>query len=197
MGNPAGVPQTPPERAGEVAEPAEYAAAPEDVPEDTSGPYGTLLELVVADHDDRAPPQRIDGVVIGRLVGIGEHGEPLVSFPASPAESAAAKALCAVQPADVGRAVALLFEGGDAEKPVLMGLVHESAAEPAVSAASPLEATRDGERLVFEADKEIVLRCGKAQITLTRAGKILIKGAYLLARSTGVNRIQGGSVQIN
>ena len=33
--------------------------------------------------------------------------------------------------------------------------------------------------------------------TLTRAGKILIRGAYLLARSSGVNRIQGGSVQIN
>ena len=32
---------------------------------------------------------------------------------------------------------------------------------------------------------------------LTRAGKVLIQGAYLLSRSTGVNRIKGGSVQIN
>ena len=55
----------------------------------------------------------------------------------------------------------------------------------------------DGERLVFTAKKEIVLRCGKASITLTRAGKILIRGAYLLSRSSGVNRIKGGSVKIN
>ena len=41
------------------------------------------------------------------------------------------------------------------------------------------------------------LRCGKASITLTRAGKVLIRGAYLLSRSSGVNRIKGGSVQIN
>jgi hypothetical protein len=49
----------------------------------------------------------------------------------------------------------------------------------------------------FEAGKEIVLRCGDASITLTRAGKILIKGAYVLSRSSGVNRIQGGAVEIN
>ncbi|MEP7119602.1 MAG: hypothetical protein ABJE95_01785, partial [Byssovorax sp.] len=36
-----------------------------------------------------------------------------------------------------------------------------------------------------------------SSITLTRAGKILIRGAYVLTRSSGVNRIQGGSVQIN
>ena len=47
------------------------------------------------------------------------------------------------------------------------------------------------------ADREITLRCGKASITLTGAGKLLLHGAYLLSRSLGVNRIKGGSVQIN
>ncbi len=61
----------------------------------------------------------------------------------------------------------------------------------------PDEARLDGERVVLSADKEIVLKCGKASITLTRAGKVLIRGAYLLNRSSGVNRIKGGSVQIN
>ena len=37
----------------------------------------------------------------------------------------------------------------------------------------------------------------KASITLTSAGKILLRGAYILNRSSGVNRIKGGSVQIN
>ena len=64
-------------------------------------------------------------------------------------------------------------------------------------AARPFEARVDGDRVVISADKEIVLQCGKASITLTRAGKILLRGAYLLSRSSGVNRIKGGSVQIN
>jgi hypothetical protein len=55
----------------------------------------------------------------------------------------------------------------------------------------------DGERIVFRADRELVLRCGEASITLTRAGKVIIRGTYLLSRSSGVNRIKGGSVQIN
>jgi hypothetical protein len=104
----------------------------------------------------------------------------------------------------IGRAVVLQFVGGDPGKPVILGVLQ-----------GPLDAVRapeqaqgevpgkkvdvelDGERLVFTAEKEIVLRCGQASITLTRAGKVLIRGAYLLSRSSGVNRIKGGSVQIN
>jgi len=55
----------------------------------------------------------------------------------------------------------------------------------------------DGKRVVLEGREEVVLKCGEASITLTKAGKILICGKYLLNRSTGVNRIMGGSVQVN
>lgn len=55
----------------------------------------------------------------------------------------------------------------------------------------------DGQRVVLEGKQEIVFKCGDASITLTKAGKILIRGKYLLNRSTGVNRIMGGSVQVN
>jgi hypothetical protein len=53
------------------------------------------------------------------------------------------------------------------------------------------------ERLVITAEREIVLQVGKASITLTRSGKIILRGTYLSSRSSGVNRIKGGSVQIN
>lgn len=70
--------------------------------------------------------------------------------------------------------------------------------EPAPEApAAPVEALVDGKRVVIDAQDEIVLRCGKASITLRRNGRIVIRGTYVETRAEGVNRIKGGSVQIN
>jgi hypothetical protein len=63
--------------------------------------------------------------------------------------------------------------------------------------STPLEAFVDGKRVVIDAGDEIVLRCGKASITLRRNGRIVIRGSYIETRSQGTNRIRGGSVQIN
>lgn len=172
----------------------------------------TLLELVLAEHLARAAAPalaRIDGVLVGRLAAIGVGGEPRVDFPGAAPDGVAARSMVAVGAAQIDHEVALLFEGGDPQKPMIMGLMYRPDAAPSAGeppgerdAAAPVNAAQptvenDGERLVFEAEKEIVLRCGKSSITLTRAGKILIRGAYVLTRSSGVNRIQGGSVQIN
>ena len=74
--------------------------------------------------------------------------------------------------------------------------------KPRAKAASPAEvkpltAVVDGKQVVIEAADEIVLRCGEASITLRRNGRVIIRGAYVETRSRGVNRIKGGSVQIN
>lgn len=90
-----------------------------------------------------------------------------------------------------------MFEPAQAPDRAAAPSVDGAPSEPEAPAAPERVLERNGERLVFEAEQEIVLKCGRASITLTRAGKILIRGAYLLARSSGVNRIQGGSVQIN
>ena len=60
-----------------------------------------------------------------------------------------------------------------------------------------VEVDADGERLVVSAKEQIVLLCGQASITLTKAGKVLIQGTYVSTRSSGVNRVKGASVQIN
>ena len=117
-----------------------------------------------------------------------------------------------VTPQEIGRQVALLFANGNPQSPVIMGIVHsplqDLLATYEVDAADDSkvlpETTQrvqdvvvDGQRIVIEGREEIVLKCGDASITLTKSGKILIRGKYLVNRSSGVNRIMGGSVQIN
>ena len=162
-------------------------------------------EAAILDQVVETPAaKRSEEVTLGRLVGIGDRGEALVDFPDNPARRPlGARSIVGVEAAHVGREVALLFEGGDVEKPVVMGFIRSSPSpeedrKPVIAEADrPVSAEVDGERIVFDAKQEIVLRCGSASITLTRAGKILLRGKYILSRSSGVNRIKGGSVQIN
>lgn len=155
--------------------------------------------------------QKLEGVVIGLLSGIDEKNNPLIIFPGNSDENPiAAKSLAVCSTADIGRQVALLFEDGNPEKPLVVGLIQnpipppsdytEPQVEKYVETGEDLENTSlelDGEVINLKAKEEITLKCGKASITLTKAGKILLRGTYVLNRSSGVNRIKGGSVQIN
>ena len=99
--------------------------------------------------------------------------------------------------AHIGRRVVVAFERGDPARPIVMGVVAGELAWPASERPEAVEVQSDGERVVVSAKSQLVLRCGRASVTLTSAGKILIEGSYLLSRSTGVNRIKGGAVQLN
>jgi hypothetical protein len=141
---------------------------------------------------------RFDGVVIGVLVGYKDEQTPLVAFPGNPDENAVpARSTVTLGDEQIGKEVALLFEGGDPRRPILIGPIQYPVKTRDDAAVDASSAEIDGERIVLAAKKELVLKCGKASITLTKAGKVLIRGAYLLNRSSGVNRIKGGSVQIN
>ncbi|WP_437495074.1 DUF6484 domain-containing protein [Sorangium sp. So ce1014] len=139
------------------------------------------------------PPlaSRIDGVVVGRVVGVETSGVVAVTFPGAPEHGLGARAMTRIGEEDLGREVALMFEESDPQRPVVVGKMVSPLA------AGQAEATADGQRIEIKAEEELVLRCGESSITLTRAGKIVIRGAYVLSRSSGVNRIQGGSVEIN
>lgn len=138
------------------------------------------------------------GVVIGMLVGFSEEKNPLVVYPGNPSEDAMkARSTSVLTEEHIGKEVALLFEGGDPLSPIIIGPIHHPSSLVAPANSQPWSADVDGERVVLSAKSEIVLKCGKASITLTKAGKVLIRGTYLLSRSSGVNRIKGGSVQIN
>lgn len=142
-------------------------------------------------------------VVIGKVTHLDDTGTPWVDYPGNPTHQAlTALTTIPLSKDNLEREVALLFSEGDLKKPVIMGLIRTDLdkvelSQPITTETSPLEARLDGHKVRLEAKQEIVLKCGKASITLTRAGKVIIRGAYLLSRSSGVNRIKGGSVQMN
>ena len=142
--------------------------------------------------------QKIDGVVIGLFLSINDKGEPLVAFPGNPLETAIpARSTTSLDKDDVGKEIALLFEGGNPLQPLIIGKIHHAETKQQTQVAEQTSAELDGEHVILSAKQTITLKCGKASITLTKAGKIILRGAYVLSRSSGVNRIKGGSVQIN
>lgn len=158
-------------------------------------------------------------IIIGIFSGLNEEGQALVNYQENTlTEPVIAISTVALNHQQSGRQVALLFANGNPEKPVIMGLIHSpldeiienfelvaEKTETVTNSAVNTEIAKhpaddvylDGKRVVLEGKEEVVFKCGDASITLTRTGKILIRGKYLLNRSTGVNRIMGGSVQVN
>src|SRR5690606_14486919 len=133
------------------------------------------------------------GVVVGVLLGLS-RGAPLVAFPGSAEQAVRARTTVTLRPSDIGSQVALLFENGQLERPLVIGKILVPG-RPTPAGGDTVTAKLDDEVLTLSAEREIVLRCGKASITLTRAGKIILRGTYVLSRSSGVNKIKGGSVQ--
>jgi hypothetical protein len=156
-----------------------------------------LLELVAAQPIDEP---RQGGLLIGKIKSVAPDScHAFVEYVGSrTTDGVCARSTVRVRPSDVGREVVIAFECADTGRPVIIGLIQPTAPEQIPwKADGPGDVEVDGHRLVLTADKELVIRCGRATIVLTRAGKILIRGAYLSSRSSGVNRIKGGSVQIN
>lgn len=154
------------------------------------------------------PAGQIKGVLVGTIAEITD-GQPFVDFPGNiqgpiPARYTRSLQLQLLQQAASSQLeVLLVFENNDPKRPIIIDTLHSLIDE--ITESSPMElqadeskdVTVDGKRITFDAREQVELRCGKASIILTRAGKIIIRGAYLLNRSSGVNRIKGGSVQIN
>jgi hypothetical protein len=151
-----------------------------------------------SDLDDPVPAAGagIQGLVVGVLIGLGEGGIALVSFPGNPtAQAVRARALVQLATKDVGRRVGLLFEQGDASRPMVMGCVmglHADAPSPRLA-----DATIDGQKVTICASKQLVLQCGSASITLSSDGAIEVRGVNLVSRALGRNRIFGGAIDLN
>lgn len=156
-----------------------------------------LLQMLLDQHAARglpALPSRIEGIVVGNVAGVGEDGSVRVRFPGTPEDGVPARSMMKLADDDVGRTVAIMFEASDSSRPLITGPIVTPSIQPD---GEPYVAYSDGRRVEISAADEIVLRCGKSSITLTREGKIELRGEYVLSRSSGVNRIQGGAVEVN
>lgn len=166
--------------------------------------------LVFEDKPATKVPDSAPGeLMLAHIVGFDADGNPLVSFDQNESEPSHAMSTISLHPGHLGRQVATMFIAGT-DKLVIIGLMKSSLdtvlestiesqeAEENLSISDVEQAASvDGKRVLIEGKEEIVLKCGDSSITLTKSGKILIRGKYLLNRSSGVNRIMGGSVQVN
>lgn len=172
-----------------------------------------------------APQLNPGELLIASLVAFDAQGKPLISHPLlNNAAPIAAITTLTLSHQHIGRQAALMFVNGSLDQPVIIGLIHSplfalldnlAVAEPVADTTPDIEIFSepldkiskreegsdvlqvDGKRIVIQGQEEITLSCGEASITLTKAGKILLRGTYLQSRSSGVNRIMGGAVQIN
>ena len=138
------------------------------------------------------------GVRTGELIALTPDGGLPVLLVSGPESTGAlvGRSVVDLHGAHIGAQVVLSFENGDPALPIVMGVLARPSWPSEVQPAQvTLEA--DGMRMVVDARDELVLRCGKASITLKRSGKVTIEGTSVLTRATGVIRIKGGSIELN
>jgi hypothetical protein len=139
-------------------------------------------------------------VKVGRIMRFTVDGHPLVDFPGNLLGSLEARSMASTAPL-LGRhecinlPVLLVFENGDPGLPIIVGFVADTFL--AQSYQEDPNVSVDGKTIVFNATCEIVLQSGKSSLTLRSDGKIVIKGAKIVSRSSGEQKIRGASVQLN
>jgi hypothetical protein len=150
------------------------------------------------DLEKLATSNRITGAMVGTLVGITSEHAPMVIFPGQQNTGAiTARSTIDLHGGHIGRTVIMMFEGGNPDLPIVLGCLQDTKEDLTSQVPGQFEVECDGERSLVTAKEQLVLRCGTASITLTKSGKVLIQGAYISTRSSGVIRIKGGAVQLN
>lgn len=133
------------------------------------------------------------------LHGFALDDRPLLTgVPGLTGEVVTAMTTVALRRDQIGSSVVCVFDQGDLRRPIVIGVLCQQGQAVAAPIAEPrVTVVADDERLVLSAEREVTLRCGEASITLTRAGKVLISGTYVVSRSSGYNKIKGAAVDIN
>ena len=90
--------------------------------------------------------------------------------------------------------MALGFESGDPQRPLILGFMVQPTVQTIVADGDVL---LDGDRVVVSAQHQIELRCGDAALILSADGQIHLRGQYITSHAAATQRILGGSVHVN
>jgi hypothetical protein len=168
--------------------------------EPESDQLADLTRRQMARVEEPSDPPTQPPAATARLYGFDLDERPLLTgLPGLLYEIVPARTTVSLLRCEIGCAVVVLFEQGDVRRPIVLGVLRDSRSTlPAAPVPEALVTAQvDDQKVVLSAEREIVLQCGEASITLTRAGKVLIKGTYVLSRSSGYNRIKGAAIDIN
>ena len=140
--------------------------------------------------------------MIAPIAAVSPEGVPSVDLSklgyADPIRS---RSTAELTPEHAGCQAAVMFEGGDSARPVVLGLIQDPLdgyiQAPTVESPEPPSVREENGRYVVEADRELELRCGSASITLRADGRVRVRGTDVTTRSSGTHRIKGASVRIN
>ena len=149
---------------------------------------------------------RIDGPRTGKIVAF-RHGRVRVTFEGC-SQPQEARVSATLQNATLAAAtrdgadVLLLFEDGDPGRPVVLAILRSDTPlvdDLLTAAPQPRSdvAALEGPRVVVQGQEEVVVRCGKASLTLRRDGQVMLRGVTVVSQAEQVQKIRGGKVQIN
>ena len=147
----------------------------------------------------------VGSCVVGTVVALDAARGIQVTFSGQEDEPLSARSVVALAADDVGRQAVLVFEDGDLSRPIVLGVLQVNAVreETAEEAAGTLPRDRqrdirvDGRSVRIEAERELVLQCGKSSITLRAGGEVYVKGMKIVSRARGTHKIKGANVLIN
>ena len=144
-------------------------------------------------EEDRArSASRIEGVLTGRVVSLAGP-LVLVGYEIDGAASVVeARCLAPVEGLVAGQTVALMFEGGEADRPLVLGPIRDGA-----EAGTALTVAGDAEGVALSHPRKLRLVCGRSSITLHADGRLELTGDHVTSLARGTNRMGGASVKIN
>ncbi len=150
-----------------------------------------------------------NGLVVAVIDSVEEDGSAFVFLPGFKSRIKARTAVQLSQYRDdpdqlIGRVVLVSVVDHTLEDVIIVGLISDTLwstqnleASFETVQDSSLDVKADGRSVIINAEKEIVLRCGRSSIELKRDGKVVVKGMRVTTRAAKSNKIKGASVNIN
>lgn len=157
-----------------------------------------------APEPDATPPATPRAPSLAELVGFSEQGFPVIVV-SGDEHALEVPTTVDLGPDDRGCTLLVTFVDGNPEQPMVTGRVQpprpplerNDPSPSTISASGPLRVEADGEIITIEAERELVLRCGKASLRLRKDGFVEVRGLDVVSRAERSNWIKGGSVALN